>query len=128
VLTFVRYLWAAPTTFVGVLAGVLTLCTGGRGQVRRGTVEFHGGFARWFGERCDFSAMTLGHVIIGRDPCCLDECRDHEQAHVRQVERWGVLFIPAYLVASVVAWWQGGDYYLDNHFERDARRACGEDA
>ena len=49
-----------------------------------------------------FSAMTLGHVIIGRDPWCLEFCRDHEQAHVRQVERWGALFIPAYLLASVV--------------------------
>jgi hypothetical protein len=123
----VRYVWAAPTTLVGVLAGILTLCTGGRLQVCRGAIEFHGGFARWLAEKWGFSAMTLGHVIIGRDAWCLDACRDHEQAHVRQVERWGGLFIPAYLLASVVAWWRGGDYYLDNSFERDARRACGED-
>ena len=70
--------------------------------------------------------MTLGHVIIGRDPFCLAICRDHEHAHVRQVERWGVAFIPAYVFASVLAWWLGGHYYLDNWFERDARRACGE--
>ena len=44
--------------------------------------------------------MTLGHVIIGRDPNCLDSCRDHEQAHVRQVERWGGAFIPAYLTGQ----------------------------
>ena len=112
---------------MGVLAGILTLCTGGRLQVRRGAVEFHGGFSRWLAEKWSFSAMTLGHVIIGRDPWCLEFCRDHEQAHVRQVERWGPIFIPAYLLASVVAWWRGGDYYLDNYFERDARRACGEE-
>jgi hypothetical protein len=70
--------------------------------------------------------MTLGHVIIGRDTWCLEFCRDHEQAHVRQVETWGAAFIPAYLLASLLAWYQGGDYYLDNWFERDARRACGE--
>ena len=70
--------------------------------------------------------MTLGHVIIGLDPGALEFCRDHEQAHVRQVERWGGLFIPAYLAASLLAWWQGGHYYFDNWFERDARRACGE--
>ena len=51
--------------------------------------------------------MTLGHVIIGRDEHCLDSCRDHEQAHVRQVERWGVAFIPAYLLASAWAWSRG---------------------
>ncbi len=76
--------------------------------------------------RFRFSAMTLGHVIIGLDERALDLCREHEQAHVRQVERWGALFIPAYLAASLLAWRRGGHYYLDNWFERDARRACGE--
>jgi VIT1/CCC1 family predicted Fe2+/Mn2+ transporter len=123
------YVWAAPTSAVGLTAGLLTLGTGGRVQVRRGTLEFHGGFARWFLERrvVGASAMTLGHVIIGRDPRCLDACREHEQAHVRQVERWGGLFLPAYVFASLLAWRRGDHYYLDNWFERDARRRCGED-
>ena len=125
-LRLVRYAWAAPTTMVGILAGALTIGTGGRAQVRRGAVEFYGGFSRWLAQKWGFRAMTLGHVIIGRDTWCLEFCRDHEQAHVRQVERWGTAFIPAYLLASLVAWWQGKDYYLDNWFELDARRACGE--
>ena len=53
--------------------------------------------------------------------------RDHEQAHVRQVERWGGAFIPVYLLASVWAWSRGRHYYLDNWFETDARRATEED-
>ena len=124
--TAVLYAWASPTTLVGLVAGFITLCSGGRVQRRRGALEFHGGIARPIAERFGFLAMTLGHVIIGRDPFSLEFCRDHEQAHVRQVERWGFAFIPAYLLASVLAWWQGGHYYLDNWFERDARRACGE--
>jgi hypothetical protein len=120
------YTWAAPTTLVGLVAGALTLGSGGRVQRRRGTLEFHGGFAAWFAEVIGFDAMTLGHAILGRDPICLDVCRDHEQAHVRQVERWGPAFIPAYLAASLLAWSRGGHYYRDNWFERDARRACGE--
>jgi hypothetical protein len=122
------YAWAAPTTMVGLSAGALTLCTGGRVQRRQGALEFHGGFARWFLERrmVMASAVTLGHVIIGRDVDCLESCREHEQAHVRQVERWGAAFIPAYLLASAWAWSRGEDYYLDNWFERGARRACGE--
>ena len=72
------------------------------------------------------SAMTLGHVIIGRSPNCLDSCRDHEQAHVRQAERWGGAFLPAYMLASLWEWSRGRHYYLDNWFERDARRACGD--
>jgi hypothetical protein len=123
----VFYAWAAPTTLVGLAAGLLTLCTGGRVQCRRGTLEFHGGFSGWFGRTVGFGAMTLGHVIIGQDVRCLDACRDHEQAHVRQAERWGIAFIPAYLIASVWAWAHGRHYYLDNCFERGARRACGEE-
>lgn len=120
----VRYTWAAPTTLVGLAAGALTLATGGRGQVRAGALEFYGGFAGWFARVAGFGAMTLGHVILGRDAWCLDVCRDHEQAHVRQVERWGFAFIPAYFIASYIAWRRGGHYYLDNWFERDARNAC----
>lgn len=121
------YAWTAPTTMVGLTAGALTLCTGGKVQRRCGTLEFHGGFSRWFADRAGFAAMTLGHAIIGRDAQCLDHCREHELAHVRQAERWGGAFIPAYLVASAWAWSHGKHYYIDNWFEVDARRACGEE-
>ena len=120
------YAWAAPTTCVGLAAGIMTLLSGGRVQCRQGAIEFHGGFATWFAGRIGFDAMTLGHVILGRCGVSLEVLRDHEQAHVRQVERWGPAFIPAYLAASVLAWSRGEHYYRDNWFERDARRACGE--
>jgi hypothetical protein len=122
------YAWAFPTTLVGLTAGALTLASGGKVQRRQGALEFHGGFAEWMLRRvAKASAMTLGHVILGRDTDCLDCCRDHEQAHVRQVERWGPLFLPAYLAASALAQAKGQHYYYDNWFEVDARRACGED-
>jgi cardiolipin synthase len=70
------------------------------------------------------AAMTLGHVVLGVNRLALDETRDHERVHVRQVERWGPAFIPAYLFASVLAWWRGEDPYLDNHFEREAFGRC----
>ncbi len=114
------YVWASPTTVVGFAAGGLALATGGRVQVRRGVVEFHGGFWRWYFARTGFAAMTLGHAIIGRDPVCLDWARDHEHVHVRQVERWGGLFLPAYLLASLWAWTQGRDPYRGNVFEIEA--------
>jgi VIT1/CCC1 family predicted Fe2+/Mn2+ transporter len=124
--TIARYAWAAPTTMVGLTAGLLTIATGGRWQVRRGAIEFYGGFATWLARAIGFGAMTLGHVILGRDAICLDLFRDHEQAHVRQVERWGFAFIPAYFAASYIAWRKGLHYYHDNWFERDARLASGE--
>jgi hypothetical protein len=121
------YAWAAPTTMVGLLAAALTLASGGRAQVRAGAVEVYGGFATWLARRIGFAAMTLGHVILGHDAWSLDCCRAHEQAHVRQVERWGIAFIPAYFAASLLAWRAGKHYYRDNWFECDARRRCGEE-
>jgi hypothetical protein len=88
-------------------------------------VEAWGGFARgflrsrWVGAR----AMALGHVVLGIDRAALQQTRSHELAHVRQAERWGPLFVPAYLTASAWAWLSGRHYYRDNWFERDARRS-----
>jgi hypothetical protein len=117
------YGWAAPTTSVGLLVGALTLISGGRGRVREGTLEFHGGFTTWLLDKTPIraAAMTLGHVILGINPYWLDRLRPHEQVHVRQAEMWGPLFLPAYAVASLWAWSRGGHAYLDNWFERDAR-------
>lgn len=73
-----------------------------------------------------FAAATIGHVIVARDAGCLDRCRVHEHVHVRQCERWGVLFPLAYVAAGLYAaikakhW---GAYYWDNRFEREARAA-----
>ena len=44
----------------------------------------------------------------------------HERIHVRQCERWGPLFLPAYLLASAFIALRGGNPYLDNPFEREA--------
>jgi hypothetical protein len=64
--------------------------------------------------------MTLGHVVLGRNQQLLDFTRIHERVHVRQAERWGPLFIPAYLLLSVVVHFRGGRAYEDNPFEREA--------
>ena len=71
-LRLARYTWASPTTLVGLTAGLLVLGTGGRARGRRGALEFHGGGAAWVASRIGFDAMTLGHVILGRNAHCLD--------------------------------------------------------
>ena len=73
------------------------------------------------------SAMTLGHVVIGRSKDLLDFTRSHERVHVRQAERWGPLFIPAYLLMSAVVFLRGGRAYEDNPFEREAYALDGGD-
>ncbi len=64
--------------------------------------------------------MTLGHAIWGQSEEALDISRDHEHVHVRQYEKWGPVFIPAYFIASLVAWLRGLDPYRDNVFEVEA--------
>jgi len=128
----VRYLavaWAAPTTALGLLAGGLALATGGRARWRRPVVEFHGGFVSWFLARMPNQpiAMTLGHTVLGATAAALDITRDHELVHVRQCERWGPLFLPAYLACSLVLWVARRDPYYDNPFEREAYRHDGRD-
>lgn len=128
-LQIVRYVWALPATLLGLFFVPLAWLSGGRVALVDGVIEIHGGLVRWFlrrrlpGVGCA-SAMTLGHVIIGRDLECLSRSRRHEHVHVRQYERWGPLMLPIYLIASGVLYFRGLDPYLDNPFEQEAFREC----
>ena len=124
-LRILLYMWALPTTAVGLLFVPAALVGGGGVQVVDGVLELHGGAVRFFLEKCTLlpggaSAMTLGHVVLGRDRRALASTRSHERIHVRQVERWGPFFLPAYVIASLVALVRGRDAYRDNMFEREA--------
>lgn len=121
-----RYLWAGPVTVVGLGLAMLALPRG-RARLIGGVIEVEGpvlrlALCRLIPLAGGAAAITVGHVVMGRDREALDQTRTHERAHVRQYERWGVLFVPAYLLASVWARARGGHAYLDNVFEREARR------
>lgn len=119
------YLWAAPATVLGLAFVPLALLSGGTMRLVCGVIEIHGGLVSSFLQRGlpwigSGAAMTLGHVVLGKDAWCLQQSRGHERVHVRQYERWGPLFIPLYLSASLIAYLQGRNPYLDNPFERQA--------
>jgi hypothetical protein len=117
---FLIFLWALPTTLVGLLAAILWLSFGARLRVAHGVLEVHGGkLALWFMRR-GFAAIALGHVIMGFSASRLEQLRPHEHVHVRQAERWGILFIPAYVLAGLWQKLQGRHMYYDNPFEREA--------
>ena len=125
VVRFILYLWALPGTAIGLPFVLVAWLSGGRAAIVQGAVEVHGGLVTTFLRRGvpllgSAAAMTLGHVILGRDVDCLEHSRRHEHVHVRQYERWGPLFLPLYLTASVVLYFRGFDPYLDNPFEREA--------
>lgn len=123
------YLWALPTSVVGLSFLLPTLLTGGRAQFVDGVLELHGGVTTWFLDRVagwflpgGAAAMTLGHVVLGQSMAMLSESRSHERVHVRQCERWGPFFLPAYGLASLTAFCRGHDAYRENRFEREAYR------
>lgn len=123
---FPLYLWVFPGTAVGLVFAPLALITGGGARVVDGVLEVHGGWVtkilrrdnRWMGR--SIAAITLGHVVLGCDPQTLERTRRHERVHVRQYERWGPFFIPAYLLSSVWLRLRGYNAYLDNPFEVEA--------
>lgn len=107
--------WAAPWSAVGLL---LSLFFRSR-RVARGVLLAEGAtWPRRLGWR--YRAVTLGHVVLCVNQAD-DDLMEHELAHVRQFERWGPLFVPAYLIASVAARARGGRAYADNRFEIAAR-------
>ena len=119
----IAYLWAAPVTLLGLLAGLLAYLLGATVKRRHGVIEIAGNsrtpVLRSISRQ--FEAITLGHVIVGRNHGTLTRWRSHEHVHVRQYERWGVLMPLLYLLASVRAWAEGKHFYWDNVFEVEAR-------
>ena len=124
-LRVLAYVWALPTTVVGLPFLALALLTGGGVQLHTGVLEVYGGWVAWLLRhgtlvRGGASALTLGHVVLGRDRAALERTRGHERSHVRQCERWGPAFIPAYLAVGAWLLLRGRDAYRDNPFEREA--------
>lgn len=119
-----RYLWAAPYTVLGLVLGGLAVLFGGTARRHHGVLEVFGGrlggLLAQVPEPLRFSAMTLGHVILAVDRSALNQLRLHEHVHVRQYERWGPLFLPAYLLSSLLQLLRGRNPYRENHFERQA--------
>jgi hypothetical protein len=115
--------WASPWTLLGLTLGAITLVSGGRVQRHGRTLEFWGGIAEVLLRRvAGASAMTIGHTILGRTQLDLDGARAHELVHVRQYERWGPFFVPAYFLCAGYQWLAGRSPYFDNPFEREAFR------
>jgi hypothetical protein len=94
-------------------------------------IEAHGPLLAWGLRRMvplpgGAAAITFGHVVLATSAEALEHARAHERVHVRQYERWGPFFIPAYLAASVSMLLCGRHAYYDNHFERAAYDRPGE--
>ena len=121
------YLWASPNTLVGLAWALLARLTGGTWSVHTGVVEAQGGWVTPLLRRLPFVkggalAITIGHVVLAQTQAGLEVTREHERVHVRQFERWGPVFVLAYVLAGLWQWAHGNDPYRDNPFEVEAYR------
>jgi hypothetical protein len=120
-----KFIWAAPLTAFGVAPAFLVWLARGHARWCDGALDVHGPIARrvltlpWL----NFSAITIGHIIIARDADCCARAGAHERVHVRQGERWGPLFPLLYCGAGLWQMVLGRTFYWDNPFEVAARRA-----
>lgn len=123
-----NYLWAMPCSLVGLTLALPALLTGATAQKIDGVLEValpeHGLAAHLIFKRLPFIAITFGHVVIGTSACQLARLRAHEHAHVRQYERWGLLFFLAYPASSIIQWLKGKHPYRHNFFEIEARQVA----
>lgn len=128
-LVLLGWLWALPTTLLGVLLGLIG---GARPSHTSGPEcawvwHVEGGLLGWLfgsvalGPHAHIGAQTIGAVILIR-PSCDPALLTHERGHVRQAFALGALYVPVYLVSWLVA----GCSYRDNWMERLAREAAGE--
>ncbi|TWU16410.1 hypothetical protein [Allorhodopirellula heiligendammensis] len=119
VVRIIGYLWAGPNTVLGIAIGLLL---GGRFKCVDGVLEIHGRHVSRALARLIIpaSALTMGHVVFGRDPESLAVTRLHERVHVRQYEIWGPFFLPAYLGISLWLYARRRDGYRENPFEIEA--------
>ena len=112
--------WASPNSLIGLCVGLAGILSGGKLRLSHGCLEFYGGLVERGLRRLGVAGMTLGHTILGQTSEGLNFVRDHEHVHVRQYERWGPLFLPAYLGWSAWLWLKGKDCYRLNPFEIEA--------
>ena len=119
-----RYVWAAPCTAVGLCLIAPAFLFGARARVVDGVVEVRVPvLARPTGflKAIPFNAITFGHIVVAANESELNRLRVHEHEHVRQYERWGILFFAAYPAASFWQLLRGHRPYIDNWFEIQAR-------
>jgi len=118
-------IWTLPNTLIGWLA-VVALCgetertrpVGLRGKyyvIKSGCSMYK------IMDYAMIGGITLGEVVIIRIESLSKRVIAHEAGHVAQYRLWGLLFLPAYLVASVISRIRKGNWYRDNHFEVQAR-------
>lgn len=124
-LRFLKFLWAAPCSVVGIVLAVVPMAFGGKARWSAGALEVTwrdtlASCGRLAG-RLPFRGIVFGHVILAVTDEDLRAIGPHERVHVAQYERWGPLFFLVYAASSLWQLINGRNPYWHNHFEVQAR-------
>lgn len=121
-----KMLWTLLNTLIGLALGFLSFAWPRWDE--RGALVFESdqGFRKLHSKK-GFAAITFGNAIIAT-PNPSERLMRHEFAHVRQYETWGPFFMLAYAFYWLKLWLEDKDPYMDNPFEREARKAELKDA
>ena len=113
-----RIIWAGPNSLIGLALALFFR----RWRFARGVLVAEG--AEWPRKAgWNYTAITFGHVVLSVKEPIPERVLDHELVHVRQYEKLGPLFLPAYWAASLIAMIRGRHFYRDNLFEVHARHS-----
>ena len=131
---YLGFLWCLPLTGINLLVafcygwGFCARATSGWGwALVIGVKRIRIGFKDTAGQSFSVVAMldeTIMAELIANRPALAKQLLRYECRHTQQALVLGLLFPIAYGVACVVAWARGGNWYKDNWFEKDARRAA----
>jgi len=109
-------LWSAPLSVVGATLALLGGSKPSYDQMRGCWVARNvGGVSAWLQQRVNADAHTLGQVVLCRAYEPSTALLDHESAHVRQAERFGVTMPVVYGLLTAL------NGYADNPLEVSAR-------
>lgn len=121
-----KYFWPSPYTLLGLLVFLVPIRGSRSLLTHHGTIGVIGPAIDRLLSRAPVIggalAMTFGHTILAKDREAFFSTWNHERVHVQQYQRWGLLFIPLYLGASLWLKLRKKDPYWDNPFEIEARR------
>lgn len=121
VLYILAWLWSAPQSLLGL--ALLPFYGPTAAELHAGRLMVK--VTRLIGFK-DTTGQTLGCVSFFK-PEADSTNAVHEGRHALQSDVLGPLWGPLYVLAGFYAMLAGGHFYLDNWFERDARRAAGQE-
>jgi hypothetical protein len=137
ILLALGFIWALPLSIFGFALGVF-LIMAGQIELKKWNSNFtitwdltnDGWFHRRKFKRRGWVGYSCGCNIFVKDSLGSRHRRTmrHETCHCLQQFAWGVFFLVAYPMDSILIWIFESDKhsYYDNHFERAARKAAGQ--